>query len=123
MSESEKSYSVTEIAAMEGVTAQTVRNWIADGKLESYRHGARGNHRVTIGALKRFHWTHLERFTYRVGGKQGVLLSEINQQRAANWFIAHRPDEAAQRFTVELMDDDGLPVEAWTFTPEGQVCE
>lgn len=46
--------SVPDVAARFGVTNQTVRNWIASGRLAGVQASARGRHRISAGALEAF---------------------------------------------------------------------
>jgi predicted nucleotidyltransferase len=50
----ERLYSVPEVAARFAVTTQTVRNWIASGRLDAIQASRRGRFRVAAGALAAF---------------------------------------------------------------------
>jgi predicted nucleotidyltransferase len=47
-------FSVPQVAGRFDVTSQTVRNWIASGRLSSVQATPRGRHRIPAGALEAF---------------------------------------------------------------------
>lgn len=50
----ERLYSVPQVAARFAVTRQTVRNWIASGRLRGIQATPRGRYRIPAGALESF---------------------------------------------------------------------
>jgi excisionase family DNA binding protein len=50
----ERPYSVPQVAGRFDVTSQTVRNWIASGRLRSVQATPRGRHRIPADALETF---------------------------------------------------------------------